>query len=70
MARHRLRYRTAAAALVVTVMAGLAGCGGADSGPPTLMWYINPDSGGQEEIARRCTEAAGGRYRIDVALLP
>jgi multiple sugar transport system substrate-binding protein len=35
-----------------------------------LTWYINPDSGGQAEIASRCTEAADGRYRITVAQLP
>jgi len=35
-----------------------------------LTWYINPDSGGQDEIARRCTEAAEGRYDIETALLP
>ena len=49
----------------------LAACGGGDSGgPPTLTWYINPDSGGQVELARRCTEEAGGAYRIDTAQLP
>ena len=48
----------------------LAACGGADGEPPTLTWYTNPDSGGQSEIARRCTEAAGGAYRIETARLP
>jgi multiple sugar transport system substrate-binding protein len=48
----------------------LAGCGGGDGGPPTLTWYINPDSGGQAEIAKRCTDASGGRYRIEVSQLP
>jgi multiple sugar transport system substrate-binding protein len=53
-------------------MAGslLAGCGGGDDGTPTLTWYINPDSGGQAEIAQRCTEAADGRYRIETSQLP
>ncbi|WP_369134775.1 extracellular solute-binding protein [Modestobacter sp. I12A-02662] len=37
---------------------------------PTLTWYINPDSGGQAEIASRCTEEAGGRYVIETAQLP
>lgn len=56
----------AAAALAST----LAGCG-ADSGAANaLTWYINPDSGGQAEIAARCTEAAGGEYTIEVAQLP
>ena len=35
-------------------------CGGDDGGASTLTWYINPDSGGQAEIASRCTEEAGG----------
>jgi multiple sugar transport system substrate-binding protein len=48
----------------------LAGCASGQSGPPTLNWYINPDSGGQAEIASRCTDAAGGRYRIVTSLLP
>ena len=55
-----------AAALVAS---GLAACGG-DSGPPKLTWYINPDNGGQAKIAERCTQQAGGRYRIVTALLP
>jgi multiple sugar transport system substrate-binding protein len=37
---------------------------------PTLTWYINPDSGGQDTIAQRCTDAAGGRYRIETSQLP
>jgi len=48
----------------------LAACGGGDGGTPTLTWYVNPDSGGQAEIAQRCTEAAGGAYRISTAQLP
>jgi multiple sugar transport system substrate-binding protein len=47
------------------------GCGGGDeSSVPTLTWYINPDNGGQADLARSCTEAAGGRYRIETSLLP
>ncbi|WP_369141056.1 extracellular solute-binding protein [Modestobacter versicolor] len=48
----------------------LAACGSGDGGTPTLTWYTNPDSGGQAEIASRCTEAAEGRYRIETATLP
>jgi len=60
------------AALSAVALAGglLTACGGGDSGTPTLTWYINPDSGGQAEIASRCTKAAEGKYRIDTALLP
>lgn len=50
-------------------MAALVACG-SDEGPPTLTWYINPDNGGQAELARRCTEESGGAYRISTSLLP
>ncbi|WP_324277426.1 hypothetical protein [Blastococcus brunescens] len=39
----------------------LAACGSDDGGADTLTWYINPDAGGQVEIASRCTEEAGVR---------
>ncbi|MCO7219284.1 extracellular solute-binding protein [Klenkia sp. PcliD-1-E] len=58
------------AASAVVAASGLAACSSGDGGPPVLNWYINPDSGGQAEIASRCTDAAGGRYRIDVSQLP
>ncbi len=49
----------------------LAACGsGGDAAVPTLTWYTNPDAGGQAEIARRCSEAAGGAYEIETARLP
>jgi multiple sugar transport system substrate-binding protein len=35
-----------------------------------LTWYINPDNGGQAELAERCSQASGGRYRIRVSVLP
>ncbi len=62
--------RRALGATVVVAGALLSACGGGDGGTPTLTWYINPDSGGQAEIAKRCTDAAEGRYRIEVAQLP
>jgi multiple sugar transport system substrate-binding protein len=49
--------------------ATLAACG-EDGGPPTLTWYTNPDSGGQAEIAKRCTEQADGEYKISTSGLP
>ncbi len=49
----------------------LSGCGGDPAGAaPELTWYINPDAGGQAEIAKRCTEASEGRYTIATPLLP
>ena len=60
--RGRSRRRGIAGAAALLVTAGtLAACGGDGGGPSTLTWYINPDSGGQAEIAPRCTEEAGGR---------
>ncbi len=70
MRHHRWHRRATAAALAVLATVGLAACGGGTAGPPTLTWYINPDSGGQEEIAARCTAASGGRYSISVSVLP
>jgi multiple sugar transport system substrate-binding protein len=59
-----------AAALLVTAGA-LAACGGGNSGStPTLTWYINPDSGGQAEIASRCSDDSDGAYTIEVSVLP
>jgi multiple sugar transport system substrate-binding protein len=59
------------AAGIAAVLAGtlLTGCSPA-SAAPTLTWYINPDDGGQEAIAQKCTAAADGRYRIQTSLLP
>lgn len=51
-------------------LAGTLGACSAGDGVPTLIWYINPDDGGQAEIAASCTEAANGAYRIETSLLP
>jgi multiple sugar transport system substrate-binding protein len=67
--RSRRRGVAGAAALLVTA-GTLAACGGDSGGATALTWYINPDSGGQAEIASRCTEAAEGRYTIETATLP
>jgi multiple sugar transport system substrate-binding protein len=68
------RRRHAATCLVVAALAlAGAGCGddgGGGEGSARVQWYINPDDGGQAEIARRCTEAARGRYRIETRVLP
>jgi multiple sugar transport system substrate-binding protein len=69
--RRRPRRRGVAGAAVLLVTAGtLAACGGDGGGSSTLTWYINVDSGGQAEIAARCTEAAEGRYTIETSVLP
>ena len=64
------RRGVASAAALLVAAGTLAACGGGSGGPPTLTWYINPDNGGQAELASRCTEEAEGRYRIETALLP
>ncbi|WP_444662837.1 extracellular solute-binding protein [Cellulomonas sp. CW35] len=63
------RTRNLAAVVAVAVALPLAACA-AESGPPTLTWYINPDNGGQVEIAARCTQEADGRYRLATEVLP
>jgi multiple sugar transport system substrate-binding protein len=57
--------------VVLALCVGVASCGGdGDDAAPTLTWYTNPDNGGQEALAEKCTEAAGGEYRIEISELP
>lgn len=73
------RRAIAVSAAVLMAGTGLAACGGSDSGSgtPTLTWYINPDvgnadasKGGQATLAKECSDASGGKYKIKVQLLP
>ena len=57
------------AAAVVLLASLLAGCGD-PSGVTTLNWYINPDNGGQLQLAEKCSAASNGAYRIEVSVLP
>ena len=68
MHRGRRAGATVVAASMLAVTA-LAGCS-AETGETELMWYINPDDGGQAEIAAKCSEESGGRYTITTSLLP
>jgi multiple sugar transport system substrate-binding protein len=73
------RARQRIGIVAVATIAGpmmLLGCGGDESGTPTLTWYINPDpnppsgfSGafGQAGIAERCSTE---QYKIETQLLP
>jgi multiple sugar transport system substrate-binding protein len=61
--------RTRAAATLALLTTALAGCG-SESALSTLNWYINPDNGGQAQLAAKCTAAAGGRYRLETSVLP
>ena len=58
---------------VVAVVVGpmvLFGCGSDEGGAPTLTWYINPDNGGQAELAKKCGDASDGAYRVETQILP
>jgi multiple sugar transport system substrate-binding protein len=44
----------------------LAACGG-ESDTPQLTWYINPDSGGQDAVAEKCST---DEYTISTQVLP
>ncbi|CAL8899625.1 extracellular solute-binding protein [Kocuria varians] len=61
--------RSVAAVVAASAML-LTGCGSGESGPPTLTWYINPDDGGQDVLAQQCSDASGGKYKIQTSLLP
>jgi multiple sugar transport system substrate-binding protein len=58
--------------VVALASASLAACGGDDEGgTPTLNWYVfDEPSGAFDTAAAECTEAAEGRYRIEVSDLP
>src|SRR3954467_1432861 len=66
----RPRRALAGAAAAAVLSSVLAACGSDSGGVPTLTWYTNPDSGGQAEIASRCTDDAQGRYKIETSVLP
>jgi multiple sugar transport system substrate-binding protein len=65
----RARAHAAVSALAL-VVATLAGCSGGGGALPTLNWYINPDNGGQADLAAKCSAATGGRYRLVTSVLP
>jgi multiple sugar transport system substrate-binding protein len=58
-------------ALAFVLLASVtAACGGGSSGVATLNWYINPDNGGQAELAAKCSAASNGAFRIRTSVLP
>ncbi|HVL04881.1 MAG TPA: extracellular solute-binding protein [Acidimicrobiales bacterium] len=66
-----IHRRTGTMALAITLLASVTGaCGGGGSGVPTLNWYINPDNGGQAELAAKCSAQSNGAYRIKTSVLP
>lgn len=60
------------AAVVGAALIAISALSGCSNQPrtPQLMWYINPDDGGQAEIAAKCSKEAGGKYTISTSLLP
>jgi len=45
-------------------------CSSSNCATPTLIWYINPDNGGQKTLAKKCADQSNGAYTIDVQVLP
>lgn len=66
--RGRPRGRRKVAPLAALALASglLAACGG-DTDTPQLTWYINPDSGGQDAVAEKCST---DEYTITTEVLP
>lgn len=57
--------------LVACVLAlPLVACSSSGDDVPVITWYTNPDAGGQADLAKKCTAAADGRYRIVTSGLP
>ncbi|MBK5232027.1 MAG: ABC transporter substrate-binding protein [Thermoleophilia bacterium] len=49
----------------------LAGCGGDSGGPVALKWFIAIQPGGSiQEVAETCSKQSGGKYEIELELLP
>jgi multiple sugar transport system substrate-binding protein len=57
---------TAAAAAAVLAASTLAACG-SSGGRPALIWYTNPDNGGQAALAKACSTS---KYTITTQILP
>jgi multiple sugar transport system substrate-binding protein len=62
----RRRRLSASLAALATAAGVLTACGGS-SGKTTLVWYINPDAGGQAAIAKTCST---DQYTITTQTLP
>lgn len=68
----RRRARLASLACIGILGAGiLSGCGGDEDGPVSLKWFIAIQPGGSiQKVAETCSKQSGGRYKIELELLP
>jgi len=66
MTRPRRGRGVAAVAAAALASTTLAACG-SSGGKPQLIWYINPDNGGQAALAKSCSTS---QYTITTQLLP
>jgi len=66
VARARRRRGIAAVAAATLACTPLAACGSSD-GPTQIVWYTNPDNGGQAALAKDCSTSA---YTITTQTLP
>jgi len=65
-----VRWRAVPLLAIALGASFLLSCSGDGSATPTLVWYTNPDNGGQQTLAEDCTAAADGAYRIETQVLP
>jgi multiple sugar transport system substrate-binding protein len=56
--------------LALLIPLTLAGCSQDEGGAARLVWYTNPDNGGQRTLAEGCSRQSGGAYTIETQVLP
>jgi multiple sugar transport system substrate-binding protein len=61
------RRRSVALFSALVLLAGLLAACSSASAKPVLTWYINPDTGGQDAVAKRCSTS---QYTISTQVLP
>ena len=66
------RRRAIVVAMVLAAPVALFGCGddGGSGGAAHLIWYTNPDNGGQATLAKQCSEQSEGAFTIETQVLP
>ena len=70
-AHRRSRATLALLAVLLLLATAISACGGDASGSTSLRWFIAIQPGGSiQEIAETCSKQSGGRYSIELELLP